>query len=88
MKLEDYGNHPDTALSSGVIVTGVLEESHAAKQGLAVDDLINTGKATVKVMRSTDKWYGVTYKEDKPVVEAAVRALVAAGEYPSERLLG
>ena len=46
------------------------------------------GKAEVQVMRSTDRWYGVTYKEDKPVVEAAVRALTAAGEYPSERLLG
>jgi len=53
-----------------------------------VNDLLKAGKATVQVLRSTDKWYGVTYKEDKPVVEAAVRALVAAGEYPSERLLG
>ena len=53
-----------------------------------VNDLLKAGKATVQVLRSTDRWYGVTYKEDKPVVEAAVRALTAAGEYPSERLLG
>ena len=53
-----------------------------------VNDLLKAGKATVQVMRSADKWYGVTYKEDKPVVEAAVRELTRAGVYPEEKLLG
>ncbi len=38
-----------------------------------VDDLLAEKKATVKVLKSIDKWYGVTYKEDKPVVVAAIQ---------------
>lgn len=40
-----------------------------------VSDLLAEGRATVRVLESEDKWYGVTYKEDKPVVVAAVQAL-------------
>ena len=52
-----------------------------------VSALIGEGKAEVKVLTSRDKWYGVTYKEDKPVVVAAIRAMIGAGVYP-ERLWG
>ena len=38
-----------------------------------VDELLEEKKATVKVLKSADKWYGVTYKEDKPMVMAAVQ---------------
>ena len=37
-----------------------------------VDELLGEKRATVKVLKSMDKWYGVTYKEDKPVVVAAI----------------
>ena len=47
-----------------------------------VADLINEGKADVKVLDNTDKWYGVTYKEDKAAVTAAFKKLVADGVYP------
>lgn len=47
-----------------------------------VDTLIKNGKATVKVLTSTDRWFGVTYKEDKPFVEESIKALKDAGEYP------
>lgn len=47
-----------------------------------VDNLLKAGKATVNVLKSTDKWYGVTYKEDKEVVVSAIRALKDAGQYP------
>ena len=47
-----------------------------------VSHLIDTGKATVKVLRTGDKWYGVTYAADKPVVIAALKALTDAGKYP------
>lgn len=50
-----------------------------------VSELLEEGKADVKVMRSLDRWYGVTYREDKPVVEDAVRRLKREGVYP-ERL--
>ncbi|MDE7262468.1 MAG: NTP transferase domain-containing protein [Oscillospiraceae bacterium] len=50
-----------------------------------VSRLVDEGKARVKVLRSEDKWYGVTYREDKPVVVQAIRAKTASGLYP-ERL--
>ena len=47
-----------------------------------VDELLQEHKATVKVLKSEDKWYGVTYKEDKPMVMAAVQNLKDQGLYP------
>lgn len=47
-----------------------------------VGDLLREGLATVKVMQSTDKWYGVTYKADKPDVERAVAGFIKGGIYP------
>ena len=47
-----------------------------------VSQLIDEGKARVKVLRSEDKWYGVTYREDKPTVTAAIAEKTAAGLYP------
>lgn len=47
-----------------------------------VDDMLKAGKAEVKVLESSDKWFGVTYKEDKAYVRDQISALKAAGEYP------
>ena len=49
----------------------------------AVERLLKEDKATVKVLESPDKWYGVTYAADKPVVEAALREKTAEGLYPN-----
>lgn len=49
-----------------------------------VDALIKEGKASVKVLKSEDKWYGVTYKEDKPFVMEAIEKLKEDGIYPRE----
>ena len=48
----------------------------------AVSKLIDEEKATVKVLRTADKWYGVTYAADKPTVIAALQALTQQGLYP------
>ncbi len=48
-----------------------------------VDELIHEGRATCRVLPTESSWFGVTYREDKPHVMAAIRALVEAGEYPS-----
>ena len=48
----------------------------------SVDGLLKAGKATVRVLKSEDRWYGVTYAEDKPMVVAALAALTASGKYP------
>ena len=47
-----------------------------------VSQLLAEGKATAQVLRSADKWFGVTYKEDKPDVVKAIADLKAAGVYP------
>ena len=49
-----------------------------------VSELIGEGRADVKVIENVDKWYGVTYKEDKAAVVEAFRALKANGVYPKE----
>ncbi|MBO5198310.1 MAG: nucleotidyltransferase [Lachnospiraceae bacterium] len=50
-----------------------------------VGTLLRSGKAQVDVLRTNDKWFGVTYKEDKQKVVDALRELVDKGVYP-ERL--
>lgn len=52
-----------------------------------IDRCIREGKAKVRVLETRDKWFGVTYKEDKPAVVASIRGLVEDGVYP-EKLFG
>ncbi len=47
-----------------------------------VSNLLKAGKAKVEVLTSGDKWYGVTYAADKPLVEAAIRSMTDEGKYP------
>lgn len=47
-----------------------------------VGDLIKEGKATVDVLHSQDRWFGVTYKEDKPVVMESIARMKKEGKYP------
>ncbi len=50
----------------------------------AVQELLKKNEATVRVLRSRDKWFGVTYKEDKENVVNAISALKAQGVYPDK----
>lgn len=47
-----------------------------------VNDCIHKGKGTVKVLESHDKWFGVTYHEDKDYVVSSIRKLIENGVYP------
>jgi len=49
-----------------------------------VDEMIHEDVADVEVLPTESAWFGVTYREDKPLVVAAVRKLVEAGEYPAK----
>ena len=49
-----------------------------------VDELLKEGKVRVKVMDTSEKWYGVTYKEDKQTVVSALRQKVEDGLYPEK----
>ncbi|MDD7511470.1 MAG: sugar phosphate nucleotidyltransferase [Peptostreptococcaceae bacterium] len=50
----------------------------------AVSNLMEDNKATVKVLHSSDKWYGMTYKEDKEQVRAALQSMKDKGLYPDK----
>lgn len=49
----------------------------------ALSDLNQRGAASVSLLRSDDAWFGITYREDLPAAQLAVRALVASGRYPA-----
>jgi dTDP-glucose pyrophosphorylase len=51
-----------------------------------IDTLIEQGKARVKVLKSRNKWFGVTYKEDKENVVRSIRDLIKQGVYPDNLL--
>ena len=51
---------------------------------VAVAEFIAAGSARVRVLPTDATWFGVTYREDKPVVAASLAALVRAGEYPAD----
>ena len=49
-----------------------------------VNKLIGDGTATLRVLRSAAQWHGVTYKEDKPALMAAIEKMIADGKYPRD----
>lgn len=49
-----------------------------------IDKLVEQGKVRVRVLETPDKWFGVTYKEDKQAVVESLRALIASGVYPEK----
>lgn len=52
----------------------------------AVNELVAAGKARVRVLRSRDSWFGVTYREDRPRVVDSIGSLIQAGSYPANLL--
>jgi len=62
-----------------------MPENPAKKEFLLpmiVGELLKEGKASIRVLSSADKWYGVTYAADKPLVVAALADLRQQGLYP------
>jgi dTDP-glucose pyrophosphorylase len=49
-----------------------------------VNQLVATGQERLKVLRSSDAWFGVTYREDCPRVTESIRQLIARGDYPEK----
>lgn len=47
------------------------------------DYYIKSGRGVIEIVPTSAKWFGVTYKEDAPIVQASIDALVSAGEYPN-----
>lgn len=51
---------------------------------LIADELVKSGKASFKVISTDEKWFGVTFKEDKPIVQENINQLVKSGVYPKK----
>ena len=49
-----------------------------------IDELIKKGEATVKVLETTDRWFGVTYHEDHPFVVESFKQLIEKGVYQAD----
>lgn len=85
-----WGLHPDffDILESGFaqFLAGQREEDLKGEYLLPtiIGNLLRQGKVNVKVLTSRDKWFGVTYKEDKELVVNEVKGLIAAGLYPDK----
>ena len=73
-------------LSAGMFKEFALKNADNPKSEffipLVADELIKKGMASFKVIPTQNKWFGVTYKEDKPIVQASIDKLVNSGEYP------
>ena len=47
-----------------------------------IDEMLQQKEATVELLKSNDKWFGITYKEDKKKVKESIKALIEEGQYP------
>ena len=54
---------------------------------IIIDGLLKSGRATVKVLETPDRWIGITYQEDTEAAQKGFADMIAAGEYP-EKLWG
>lgn len=64
-----------------------LDENELKKEYLlptVIGDLVKADKVEVRVLKTPDRWFGVTYKEDKDAVVKSIRALIDQGDYPEK----
>jgi len=50
----------------------------------SVDKFVKNGEITIKILMSNERWFGVTYREDKPFVVDSINKMIAKGVYPSK----
>jgi NDP-sugar pyrophosphorylase family protein len=74
--------------TEGIFAEFLAEEGTSPKAEFFIpiigDKFIRDGKGAIKVIPTDSQWFGVTYKEDAPDVQASLNALIAKGEYPSK----
>jgi hypothetical protein len=49
----------------------------------SVDKFVKSGEITIKILMSNERWFGVTYREDKPFVVDSIRTMIRKGIYPA-----
>ena len=80
----DFFNELETGFTT--FLSGIKEGDIKSEYLLpsVVDSLIKAGRANVSILETRDKWFGVTYKEDKPLVVQSVNKLISEGKYPAK----
>ena len=48
----------------------------------SVDKFVKNGQIRIRILMSNDRWFGVTYREDKPFVVESINRMIAGGTYP------
>ncbi len=87
--MNSWGFMPEIVGELEKLFCGFLEKSGTELKSefylpFVVDSLINSGKAEITMLHSRDSWFGVTYQEDRPMVQQALQNLVASGAYPEK----
>ena len=81
----DYFDYSDAYFKEWLASEGVMQNPKSEYFiPLMVNKLINEGTATVEVLDTTSKWFGVTYAADRPSVVEKIQSLVDSGVYPSK----
>jgi hypothetical protein len=50
----------------------------------SVDKFVKNGQITIKILMSNERWFGVTYREDKPFVVESINKMIGKGIYPGK----
>lgn len=84
-----WGFHPDIMQRTESMFRAFVEANHNSLKSefyipLVVNQQIQDEEVRLKVLRTDSEWFGVTYTDDKEVVQAALFDLVADGEYPQQ----
>ena len=74
----------NTLSENGAVTRGICETNAEYLLPIYIDELLQAGKVSVKVLDSHDKWFGVTYKEDKDYVVESFGKLIDAGVYAED----
>lgn len=74
----------NTLTENGTVARGVCQTDADGFLTFVVDELLKEGKAEVKVLETTEKWYGVTYQEDRDFVAQALSGKIKEGIYPEK----
>ncbi len=84
-----WGFMPSVFAETKVMFEKYAKENYDAPKAefyipVVMSNLMNAGKGKCKVFNTTSDWFGVTYPEDKPEVQAAIQKLVSEGKYPEK----
>ena len=74
----------ETMIAAARIAALDTVQMHGTETRADIESVQRAGFHVVKVLRSRDRWYGVTYHEDKPVVVAAIARMTKEGLYPAD----